>query len=126
MATTAENIVSKGTTPSDWADAVAEMTQIVEDAYAELDKLPEDAQVPAKTFHTDEATGEVTEQELEDTVQHPLQVREAAHGLFAYRYEPCDDGSVVAVYVKGRDGNVGLVAFPSIEAASAWSPRDEA
>lgn len=120
----ATNIAQSGNVPTEWAEGVAEMKEIVKNAYIELDNLDDEAQVPTKTFETSE-DGEVYEVETGETQLHPLINREQTTGLFAYRYELCADDSVVALYVKGRDGNVGMVAFDSIEDASQWSPRNE-
>lgn len=47
------------------------------------------------------------------------------HGLHAYRYELCGDDSVIAIYANDPEGTIKLKAFPSLEEASLWSPRDE-
>jgi hypothetical protein len=50
--------------------------------------------------------------------------------LHAYQYEQLDDGSVLAFYAIDQDMDGGhpvirLKAFPTLEQASAWMPRDE-
>lgn len=91
----AEEIVSKGKLPKEWSDAADEVSGLCQQAHANAEN-----------------------DEL-------LASKKENHGLHAYRYETCDDGSVVALYANDADGEVKMKAFSSIEEASAWSPRDE-
>lgn len=132
----ASDIVDKGTVPEEWNPQ--ELVDTVKAGYAELDSLGENPQIPAVRFARDDV-GEVIHDangnpELIALVDennnpvlesHPLHARAEKDGLLAYRYEVAgEDGSVVAIYAKNRSPVAKMVAFDSIEEASAWSPRE--
>lgn len=134
----AEDVVAKGKVLPEWDQAEAEMKDIVNSAWDEVDSLGDDKYVHAVRFERDDAGNVVLDDDgtpnlvmaVDDNGQavmdeHPLVHRANNHGLHAYRYEEMDDGSVVALYVNERDGNVKMKAFADIEEASLWSPRDE-
>lgn len=137
MATQAEEIVASGRVPAEWSDDVDAMIKNVTDSYAEVDRLG-DTQIQAVRFARDDDGNGLLDDDgnqilvalmdengravMED---HPLVHNAKTVGLLNYRYEQQDDGSVVALYVKGRNSTVKMKAFPNIEEASLWSPRDE-
>lgn len=137
MATKAEQIVDSGSLPVEWQAEADQMVDNIKTAYEEVANL-EGVQVQAIRFQRDELgntilgedqtpelvalTDEQGNAVLED---HPLVHRAKNFGLHNYRYEPCSDGSIVAVYVKGENAEVRMKAFETIEEASLWSPREE-
>lgn len=137
MATSAEKVVSSGNVPANWSEGADEVSKTVVEAFKELEKVKgqlvpavrfardDDGNVivdedgtPGLTILTDESGSAVME-------MNPLEHRATHHGLHAYRYEECDDGSVVALYANDADGTIKMKAFSDIDEASAWSPRDE-
>lgn len=139
MATNAEDIVSKGKVPAEWQDGADEVTSIIKDGFVQLEDAKVNSPlVPAIRLKRDE-NGIVVLDENEEPIRealvdgggnpvmddHPLIHRDKYHGLHAYRYETCDDGSVVALWSNSATGELNMNAFPDLETASLWSPRDE-
>jgi len=98
MATQAEQIVESGAVPGEWEDGAEEVRAACKQAHASLDDVD---------------------------VSDPVHEVAANHGLHAYRYEVCDDGSVVALWANTKRADLKLKAFENMEEASLWSPRDE-
>lgn len=136
----AENVVAIGTVPDNWAAEAGKLQTIVDGAFTELDSVRAsgNTQVQAIRFERNEEGNPILDEDNNPVLyaltddqgnpvldDHPLIHREKHHGLHAYRYEPCSDGSVVAFYVNERNGAIKMKAFASIEEASQWSPRDE-
>ena len=101
MASIAENIVESRTVPAGLLPAAqAVANQLARDTYV-WNNLPDDQQA----------------------TRPPV--------LHAYQYELLGDGSCLAFYATEQDLDaaghpvVRLKAFPSLEQASAWTPRDE-
>lgn len=138
MATQAEDIVARGSVPDVWTDRAAEVSATIKDGFAELVALGDNALVPATRFERDadgnvltDANGVPNVVMLTDEAgnpvmeDHPLAHIAEHHGLHAYSYEPCSDGSIVAIWSNDTEGTIQLKAFANIEEASLWSPRDE-
>lgn len=135
--TLAGRIAAGSKVPEQYADAVEEMRGIIAAGFDELEKV-RGQEFPATRFERDEdgnvVLGEdgtpnmvlLTDDDGNTVMEmHPLEHRETHHGLHAYRYEEQSDGSVVALYINSPDLAVKMKAFPNIETASLWSPREE-
>lgn len=132
----ADKIVTSGKLPTEWKEGADEVQAVCKNNYSMVEDVPE--LVPAMRIQRDDE-GEIITDENDQPVfvnvldendnpvldQHPLLHALAHHGLHAYRYEECDDGSVVALYANTKTANLKMKAFDSIEEASQWSPRNE-
>lgn len=106
--TKAEKIAQSGNIPSEWDESAEHVRQTCKQAF--------------ETLNTGKnADGDVIEPAAMEMLQH----RAEHHGLHAYAYQTCDDGSVVALYANTKTANLKLAAFTDMESASRWSPRDE-
>jgi len=136
VSTFASAIADSGDLPSKYREAADEITQILVDAHEELENGPTEehasrfAREEDGTVILDEAGDPVVELLYDDKMnpvmrEHTLHFRHRTQGLHAYRYEVQDDGSCLAIYANDASGEIKMKAFPDIETASLWSPRDE-
>jgi hypothetical protein len=135
---------ASGSVPEEWQAGADEVSANVKQGYADLanlqnDSLPgESKSVQAIRIARDEEGNPVLAEDGSEVLvaltddsgnavmeDHPLIQRANDHGLHAYRYEPCEDGSIVAVYANDAEGTVKMKPFDNIESASLWSPREE-
>ncbi len=99
----AEEIVKEGASPKQYADAISEVSEACKRGWAFLDE----------------------DSEIEPEARALLEEKAENHGLHAYRYIALDDGSVLAIFANDPSGDVKFKAFPSMDEAQEWSPRDE-
>lgn len=113
--TEAQKIVEKHQVPANWQDGANEVTDLVKKAYSDLAHI--------NSVLAEETPADPTRNYEEEHAIFMNKVEN--HGLHAYRYEVCDDGSVVALYANDESAKIKMRAFANMEMASAWSPRDE-
>lgn len=113
--TSAEKIVESNRVPDSWDAGSQEVTDLVKKAYSDLAHINS---VIAEETPGDHTRNYAVEQDL-------FLNKVNNHGLHAYRYEVCDDESVVALYANDESATLKMKAFPDMATASAWTPRDE-
>jgi hypothetical protein len=96
------------------AESITTEVQLPVELYPAMEEVRE---VCKRNFVLLETAPEETKEKLEFIHEH--------HGLHAYRYIQMSDGSILALWANDPSGDIKFKAFPNMDEATVWSPRDE-